>query len=120
MTQVAPFPPVDGSQPCREVDPEVFFPKYTDPEFAEPAIALCRRCVFLHECLAYALTHDVEGVWGGTTDRQRQQLRERHNLTDVEPLVRGPFDTYAQRNAALIKQLRQGGGLDLTWQTHSA
>lgn len=110
MTEPAPFPPVDGSQPCRDVDPELFFPKRSEPDFSEPAIATCRRCPFLHECLAYALTNDVDGVWGGTTPAQRSALRDKHGITLKVAASAAPWDTYAERNAAQILQMRQGGG----------
>lgn len=107
---VAPFPPIDGSQPCVDVDPEVFFPKQSQPEYSEPAIAVCRRCPFLHECLAYALTHDVDGVWGGTTAVQRDRLRDKHGITIAVAASAAPWETYAERNAAQILAMRQGGG----------
>lgn len=107
----APFPPVDGDQPCRDVDPELFFPASGNIEYAEPAIAVCRRCPFLHECLAYALTHDVDGVWGGTTPAQRDRLRDQHGITLKVAASAAPWETYAERNAAQILQMRRGGGL---------
>lgn len=39
-----------------------------------PAKAICGRCLVRSECLAYALEHDLQGVWGGTSDAERRQL----------------------------------------------
>lgn len=74
-------PPDATQQPCTSVDdPDIFFPAGRDPLFAEPALALCRRCMVVRECLSYALLHDVAGVWGGTTERRRADLRAQHNI----------------------------------------
>lgn len=63
---------MDGAR-CREVDTEIFFP----PPGGNNAHALrvCRRCEVQQECLEYALSTPVMGVWGGTTSRQRQQMK---------------------------------------------
>lgn len=90
------YPATDGSQPCAHADPETFFPTssgrgHTVELASLPAIRLCRRCPFIRACLGYALSHDVLGVWGGTTERQREELRQRHNIT-AEPLSDGLDD----------------------------
>lgn len=55
---------------CRE-HPEVsFFPELG--ESAEPAKSVCARCAVSVECLAYAIEHREDGVWGGTTARTRR------------------------------------------------
>src|SRR5262245_16276722 len=42
------------------------------------ARAVCQRCAVQRECVAYALDNElVDGVWGGTTPRDRRQLRAR-------------------------------------------
>jgi WhiB family redox-sensing transcriptional regulator len=35
---------------------------------------ICALCTVRTQCLEYALTHDVEGIWGGTTQRERRKL----------------------------------------------
>lgn len=59
---------------CRE-HPEVnFFPK--TGEDLRPARAVCGSCAVRAECLAYALTDSrLEGVWAGTSGRERRRLR---------------------------------------------
>jgi WhiB family redox-sensing transcriptional regulator len=38
--------------------------------------ALCRTCPLVSPCLEYALTTRQDyGVWGGTTERERRDLR---------------------------------------------
>jgi hypothetical protein len=37
-------------------------------------MSICNRCLVQAECLRYALDHDLDGIWGGTTVRQRRRL----------------------------------------------
>lgn len=105
----APFPPVDGTQPCMEVDAELFFPKSEAPEYAAPAVAVCRRCPFIHECLAYALTHDVSGVWGGTNERQRHSLRRVHGISGVRSMSSEVSNVFMQQQIARLKAAGRTG-----------
>jgi len=59
---------------CRGMNPNVFFPDLGDTEGAERAKAICRGCPVKRECLEYALSWHppVEGVWGGTSEMDRQ------------------------------------------------
>lgn len=66
---------------CLGLDPELFFPVQSAPEFAEPAKTVCRRCEVVRDCLGYGLTYEVDGVWGATTKAERDQLRAKHRLT---------------------------------------
>lgn len=60
---------------CAETDPELFFPEKGGD--ANPAKRVCRVCDVQAECLAYALTEGpVRGIWGGTTERTRQRIRQ--------------------------------------------
>ena len=62
---------------CTQVDPELFFPIVGSN--VNPARRVCRECPVRAECLAYALEHDLRhGVWGGTSERQRERLRAGH------------------------------------------
>lgn len=91
---------------CREV-PRVF----QDPRLEEPptsaapaaeraahaelvaaARATCRRCPLVAPCLFDAVvTHDVAGCAGGTTARERQEIRRRLGVT----VAAEDFDTLA-------------------------
>jgi WhiB family transcriptional regulator, redox-sensing transcriptional regulator len=50
--------------------PDSFFPErgYSPLE----ALKTCRHCPVKRDCLEYALVHGEQGVWGGTTDRERR------------------------------------------------
>jgi WhiB family redox-sensing transcriptional regulator len=58
---------------CTAEDPELFFPKSNGR--AKKAKAVCARCAVAAECLAFAQKNGiVEGVWGGLTEAERQNL----------------------------------------------
>lgn len=85
-TRLAPFPPITGSEPCRQpdADPELWFSD-SALEQAEAADR-CRACPIRSQCLAYALDHpkDTEwGVWAATTPRQRRSMRRQFAKTDT-------------------------------------
>lgn len=40
----------------------------------------CEGCIIKSDCFNYALRHDVTGVWGGTTTRERQVMRSKMGL----------------------------------------
>lgn len=66
--------PFDGTQPCMQTDPEVWFPDVGGSP--KTAIRLCHTCEFEAACLAWALPRaDLAGVFGGTTERQRWAMR---------------------------------------------
>lgn len=68
------YPPVTGDEPCRQVDPDVFFPELGDNDVRH-VTDLCRPCPILLPCLAWAVEHERHGVWAATTPAQRAQLR---------------------------------------------
>ena len=65
---------------CRDTDPDLFFPVGTTGpaiEQIENAKAVCRECEAQSLCLEYALsTNQDSGVWGGTSEEERRQLRK--------------------------------------------
>lgn len=71
---------VDGYLACQN-DPDLFLPM--DDERAGPlrnrrvamAKALCRRCPIRLNCEEEALNTHAVGVWGGTTDEEREETR---------------------------------------------
>jgi WhiB family redox-sensing transcriptional regulator len=58
---------------CREVGSELFFPD-NHGTIAE-AKKVCSLCSVSTECLEYALTFTVEGIWAGTTPTQRNKMK---------------------------------------------
>ena len=67
----------DGA--CREYDPELWFPHPGDRVTATHAKAICKGCPVLETCLAEALARpSTVGVWGATTDKDRELMRRRN------------------------------------------
>lgn len=95
VRRVLPFPPWHAQAACAGADPELFFgiedadmatePLALSGAALEQARAYCHRCPVARECLTWALTsrHHLSdgflavgeryGVWGGTTQRQRER-----------------------------------------------
>jgi WhiB family redox-sensing transcriptional regulator len=60
---------------CKEIGGDIFFPT-TEHDTAKEAKQVCAMCPVSLECLAYALTFSaVDGVWGGTTERERRRMK---------------------------------------------
>lgn len=49
------------------------------------ALALCKQCEVMDECLRYAIDNVEAGIWGGTTEGQRRHMRN-----GTTPKRRGP------------------------------
>jgi WhiB family transcriptional regulator, redox-sensing transcriptional regulator len=64
---------------CLDSDPDLFFPiASSGPALRQiaQAKAICARCQVRRECFRFALaTHQIHGVWGGTSEEERQLLR---------------------------------------------
>jgi WhiB family redox-sensing transcriptional regulator len=58
---------------CRGVSTDVFYP--VSDEDADIAKAICDQCPVREACLEFAITErEREGVWGGTTERERRRI----------------------------------------------
>jgi len=58
---------------CRGLDPEGFYPETEDE--AAAAKRGCAQCHVQTACLEHALAfREKEGVWGGTTERERRRI----------------------------------------------
>lgn len=53
------------------------------------AIRICRTCPIETQCLDYALRHYVTGIWGGTTERQRQAIRRERGIVIQQEINHG-------------------------------
>ena len=72
--------PFENSTNCTGTDPDTFF---TDTSTYKDIVLLkriCGTCPAEKECLNYALTHEVMGYWGNTTERMRSTLRRQLNI----------------------------------------
>jgi len=70
---------------CSELDPAIFFPH--DGVGVEAAKRICMECPVKAECLEYALANRIaHGVWGGTSERQRQRILSQRRLSRRDPV----------------------------------
>ncbi len=94
------LPDMSGDHNCADLDPELFFPAGDDAERARTR--LCIGCPYLGPCRDYALAHDVQGVWGGTTYQQRREARRRRSIRarPVRVLTRNPDADAARKSRA--------------------
>jgi WhiB family transcriptional regulator, redox-sensing transcriptional regulator len=63
---------------CRGEDPELFFPiTAIGPALAQilAAKTVCFRCAVRAACLSYALATRQSGIWGGTTQEERDAIQ---------------------------------------------
>lgn len=78
------LPDMTGASCARpEVDPDLFFDE--TPVGIAAAKAICVGCPVAERCLSYALTVKEAGVWGGFSEKERNQLRR--NLDSAPQLV---------------------------------
>ncbi len=93
-TAPGPYPSPDEWQErgaCRTANPALFFAPENEGHhqrrFRESAAkAICAHCPVRALCRAYAMQADeAYGIWGGTTERERQEKR-----SSVGPRVRPP------------------------------
>lgn len=71
--------PVTGSEPCSQVDPEMFFEERprVAADLAPVLKEMCGACPILVECRDHALHHEEYGFWGGMSGRERKLERRR-------------------------------------------
>ena len=80
MTRVDPGEPWQDLAACRGTDTERFFPISHKHRRGADAFALgiCMSCPVQQPCLNYAMSiPQTYGIWGGTTEEQRERLRRR-------------------------------------------
>jgi WhiB family redox-sensing transcriptional regulator len=75
----------EGTPPCAEIDPDLFFPvepfegamQVKEYYYAEAeAKKVCSECPYKIACFSYAMENaDLQGIWGGTTSKDRAAIR---------------------------------------------
>lgn len=64
---------------CADADPTIFTGSLTAPRIRQQQILqakeICAGCPVRQQCLDDALELGSDGVWGGTTERERRQMR---------------------------------------------
>jgi WhiB family redox-sensing transcriptional regulator len=59
---------------CRGLDPEIFFPGSSERVKFDIAMSVCGECPVRTQCLDAHLMEN-EGIWGGTSGKQRKAMR---------------------------------------------
>lgn len=80
---MATYPAYTGDEPCRQVDPEWFYPvTFNGVTRKDRAMLndLCNGCSMREPCLSWALAHEKEGFWAGTTPEDRIKLRRKMSI----------------------------------------
>lgn len=67
---------------CKGMDSDIFFPVKGRPTEAAEVTAreACARCPVIRPCLDWALKHEVDGFWAGTSPRDRYKLRKQLDI----------------------------------------
>ena len=69
---------------CQGYRTALWFPVEHDSEdrlVVEPIVMeRCSACPVALDCLTYALHHDVDGIWAGTTPTARRAMRRRRRI----------------------------------------
>lgn len=75
-----------GTPPCATSDPDAFFSEdhpngmmHIRPiyRYEREAKMTCLECPYIQRCRTFALENpDVQGIWGGTTERERNMIRK--------------------------------------------
>jgi WhiB family redox-sensing transcriptional regulator len=67
---------------CRDMNPNLF---YSEQVALTTVKAICHRCPVQYECLQHALKHDeVNGIWGGYSERERRSMRPDHVIQSTK------------------------------------
>jgi WhiB family redox-sensing transcriptional regulator len=61
---------------CQGKPTEMFFPPRGSVGSPAPYI-ICEGCPVRLECLEYALTFNLSGIWGGTSGKRRREIKKK-------------------------------------------
>ena len=65
---------------CNGLDPKIFFPD--SEENSDEAKSICAICPVRLSCLEHALaSRERDGVWGGTTEKERRRIIRQRRRT---------------------------------------
>lgn len=104
---------------CRTADPELFFPRGEGAPNAaqiEGAKAVCSRCPVREECLAWAMkSGQLDGVWGGKTEKERANMRRKQARATAGAKTRKPLPAFATDREAYDTGARVVRGGHIKW-----
>ena len=59
---------------CHNAESEVFFPPQITTDSVQKAFSYCKPCPVKTECLHLAVVYSYEGIWGHSTQGQRNHI----------------------------------------------
>lgn len=84
------FPAYDGHEPCRQVDPDLYYPSTFNavPRRTRALMnELCNECHMREPCLMWSLHHEKDGFWAGTTPEDRHRMRRDLRIVLSVPVI---------------------------------
>ena len=96
MEAVASAPPSNGA--CVGQPIGIWFPNLNVYEASleeirqgrknmKEAIQICSTCNVRVQCLEYALSWERHGIWGGTSESERESMRRKNNIPFLRPSI---------------------------------
>ena len=73
-----------GDAACKGMDPSLFYIGQHET-VSEEVVFTCRMCPVREDCLDYALVHERDGYWGGTSAQTRKRLRRERHISLATP-----------------------------------
>lgn len=73
------------------------------------AMSICQQCPIQEKCLEYAILAEPHGIWGGTTEEEREYVRVKvgirceREVGNTARMVRRHFDTFTYKTTRITK-----------------
>lgn len=81
MDDKLPSPPRGGA--CSNKPTSIFFPDTRTRSITKTmreAFETCSGCIVRAECAEYGIRHEVHGIWGGLTEKERVRIRKARKI----------------------------------------
>jgi len=82
----------DAACSNKKMPVDMFFPERGRNNMIAKAQQVCAACPVRQECFDHGMKNDERGIWGGTTGRERRQLRMGQITVDKLAVNTGMFD----------------------------
>jgi WhiB family redox-sensing transcriptional regulator len=95
---------------CRGLDGGLFYPvddlgRHIPNYVPDSTAAVCADCPVSSECLEWALAHERDGIWAGTSKEHRQRLRKTLGIVVDDPTEWGLIGFRARQMEILEAEL---------------
>ena len=84
----ANYPKFTGEEPCASFDVNDFYMLDSDRgniSRVEYSKKICQTCPIIKDCFLWAIHHEKLGVWGGTMEHERRELRKQYKIACTDP-----------------------------------